>query len=209
MAQGAVAILPVATPEEALALKHADPALLLAGERDGRPLPGFDFPNSPAAVLQADLAGRTLVMRTGAGVQGLLAVAQDCELITGSFINAAAIVAWIRARAPRVVSLVCMGWNGVERTAEDVACAAWIEGLLAGRQADFAGVRAALRLDPCGAKFFDPDRPWFPPADFEVCTRLSEYPFVLRRAWDAAGRLSLRRVDIAAGCATGSGGAIV
>jgi 2-phosphosulfolactate phosphatase len=209
MARGAACILPVATPEEALALKDADPALLLAGERDGRPLPGFDFPNSPAAVLQADLAGRTLVMRTSAGVQGLLAVAEDCEVITGSFINAAAVAAWVRARAPRVVSLVCMGWNGVERTAEDVACATWIEGLLAGERADFAGMRAALRNDPCGAKFFDPARPWFPPEDFEVCTRLSEYPFVLRRARDAAGRLSLERIDLPAGCATGSPGAIV
>lgn len=193
-ARGARRIRLVATPAEALALKAADPELVLAGERDGKPLPGFDLPNSPAAVLRADLAGRTLVLRTSAGVQGLLAVDPACEVLTGSFINAAATVARIRARRPGRVSLVCMGWNGAERTAEDEACAAWLAGALAGAAPDFAPIRAALRRDPCGAKFFDPDQPWFPAEDFDACLRLSALDFAVRRVVDADGRPWLEAV---------------
>ena len=197
LARGARRIRLVATPEEALALKAADPRLLLAGEQDGRPLPGFDFSNSPAAILGADLAGRTLVLRTSAGVQGLLAVDPGCEVLTGSFINAAATLAWIRARQPRVVSLVCMGWSAAERSAEDEACAAYLAAALQGASPDFGPIPARLRHDPCGAKFFDPAQPWFPPEDFAVCLRLSELGFALRRVIDADGRPWLERAAAA------------
>lgn len=196
-ARGADRILPVATPEEALALKDVDPALLLAGERDGRPLPGFDFSNSPTQILRADLAGRTLVLRTSAGVQGLLAAERADEVITGSFVNAAAIVSWLRVRRAATVSLVCMGWNATERTAEDEACADYLSAGLHGEFPDFGPIRTRLRADPSGAKFFDPARPWFPEADFETCMQASAYPFVLRRARDPAGRWCLERVDVA------------
>jgi 2-phosphosulfolactate phosphatase len=197
-ARGVTRILPVATPEEALALRHEDPSLLLAGERDGRPLPGFDFSNSPAAILRAELAGRSLVLRTSAGVQGLLAATRADEVITGSFVNAGAIVAWLRDRQAAQVSLVCMGWNATERTAEDEACAQYLAAGLRGAFPDFAPLRARLRQDPSGAKFFDPARPWFPEEDFDACMRVSACPFVLRRVRDPAGRLSLERVEVPA-----------
>ena len=194
-ARGAVRILPVATPGEALALKRADPALLLAGELDGKPLPGFDFSNSPAELLRADLSARTLVLRTSAGVQGLLAAERADEVITGSFVNAAAIVAWLRGRGSARVSLVCMGWNALERTAEDEACARYLAAGLRGGFPSFTPIRAQLRSDPSGAKFFDPARPWFPAEDFDACMRVSAFPFVLRRGRDPAGRVCLERVE--------------
>lgn len=193
-ARGAEAVFPVATVAEALAMKRADPALLLAGERNGRPLPGFDFSNSPAAILRANLAGRRLVLRTSAGVQGLLAATSADEVITGSFVNAAAIVDHLRRRRPGQVSLVCMGWNAGERTAEDEACADYLAAGLGGEFPDLAPTRERLRADPCGAKFFDPARPWFPAEDFEVCMRASAYPWVLRLERDQAGRPCLERV---------------
>lgn len=200
-ARGADSILPVATEEEALAMKRADPALLLAGERNGRPLPGFDFSNSPAAILQADLAGRRIVLRTSAGVQGLLAAQGADEVITGSFVNAAAIVGYLRRRAPEQVSLVCMGWNATEPAAEDQACADYLAAGLRGGFPEFAPVRERLRADPSGAKFFDPARPWFSVEDFEVCMRASAYPQVLRLERDDSGRPCLKPVapDPAAG----------
>jgi 2-phosphosulfolactate phosphatase len=121
----------------------------------------------------------------------LLAAERADEVITGSFVNAAAIVTWIRARAPAIVSLVCMGWNATERAAEDEACAEYLAAGLCGGFPDFVPIRAQLRSDPSGAKFFDPARPWFPAEDFEVCMQASVLPFILRRARDAAGRLCL------------------
>lgn len=195
-ARGAQSILPVATREEALAMKRADPELLLAGEHDGRPLPGFDYSNSPAEILRADLAGRTLALRTSAGVQGLLAAGRADDVITGSFVNAGAIIRWLQDRRPERVALVCMGWNGAQRTAEDEACAGYIKAGLAGETPDFEAMRKQLRRDPCGAKFFDPLQPWFPAEDFSVCMRLSVFSFVLRRARDARGRLCLARAEV-------------
>jgi 2-phosphosulfolactate phosphatase len=203
-ARGARWILPVATPEEAWALKRADPDLLLAGERDGRPLPGFDFSNSPAAMLRQQLRGRTLVLRTSAGVQGLLAADHAEEVITGSFVNAAAIVAWLQARRPSRVSLVAMGWNACEPAAEDEACAAYLADCLRDEAPDFDAIRTRLRADPSGARFFDPSQPWFPPEDFEACLRLSVYPFILRRARAGSGPLCLERVDVPAAAAQGA-----
>nr|WP_240902334.1 2-phosphosulfolactate phosphatase [Wenzhouxiangella sp. XN24] len=194
--QGAATLFPVGTPEEALAMKAADPALLLAGERDGRPLPGFDYSNSPAAMRRADLAGRRLALRTSAGIQGLLAAGQAEEVITGSFVNAPAIIAWLRNRAPPRISLVCMGWNGSERTAEDEACAEFLTAGLRGEAPDLEPIRRRLRADPSGAKFFDPARPWFPAEDFDACLQLSAWPFVLRRGRDEKGRLCLAPVPV-------------
>jgi len=192
--QGAASLFPVGTPEEALAMKAADPALLLAGERDGRPLPGFDYSNSPAAIRRADLRGRRIALRTSAGIQGLLAARQAEEVITGSFVNAPAIIAWLRQRAPPRISLVCMGWNGRERTAEDEACAEFLAAGLRGESPELEPIRRRLREDPAGAKFFDPARPWFPAEDFDACLQLSSWPFVLRRGHDAQGRLCLAPV---------------
>lgn len=107
-------------------------------------------------------------------------------------------LAWLQDRRPARVSLVCMGWNATERTAEDEACAQYLAAGLRGALPEFGSVRAHLRQDPSGAKFFDPSRPWFSEEDFEACMRVSAYPFVLRRVRDPAGRLSLERVDVPA-----------
>lgn len=195
-ARGASRIYPVATEQEALALKAADPTLLLAGEREGRPLAGFDFSNSPAAILRADLAGRSLVLRTSAGVQGLLAAKGATEVLTGSFVNADAIVAYLSLRSPPYVSLVAMGWNASERAEEDDACAAYLAAGLRGKTPPFEPIRAALRADPSGAKFFDPAKPWFPEEDFEACMQASVCPFVLRLVRDLGGRPRLERLEV-------------
>lgn len=70
---GAAEIYLVATVEEALAFKSSRPGVLAMGEDRGFRPDGFDFPNSPAMVAAANLDGRTLVQRTSAGTQGVLA----------------------------------------------------------------------------------------------------------------------------------------
>jgi 2-phosphosulfolactate phosphatase len=47
LANGASAIHPVRTIEEALALRQRFPDALLGGERHGDPIPGFELGNSP------------------------------------------------------------------------------------------------------------------------------------------------------------------
>ena len=180
LCRGAEAVYVVGTPDEALGLKAQHPDWLLVGEADGRPLPGFDFPNSPAALASADVSGRTIVLRTSAGVQGLLAASGADEVIAASFANAQAVVAYLRRRAAAHVCLVCMGWVGRETTFDDVACAEYLSQGLADGFPAFEPIRERLRADPSGAKFFDPARPWFPAADFDLCARPSWLPVVPR-----------------------------
>jgi len=180
LSRGAEAVYVVGTPGEAVALKDRHPNWLLVGESDGRPLPGFDFPNSPAALARADVAGRSIVLRTSAGVQGLLAASGADEVIAASFANAEAVVAYLRRRAPMPISLVCMGWVGRDVTLDDVACAEYLSRGLADDFPPFEPIRERLRGDPSGAKFFDLARPWFPPEDFDLCTRPSWLPVVPR-----------------------------
>src|ERR1700675_2975131 len=69
-AGGVQAIWLVRTVEEALALRERMPQSLLAGEVGGRLISGFDFNNSPAQMAAANVRGRWLIQRTGAGTQG-------------------------------------------------------------------------------------------------------------------------------------------
>ena len=73
---GAAEIYLVGDVEEALAFKRSRPGTLALGENRGRRPDGFDYPNSPAMVIRADLTGRTLVQRTSAGTRGVVAAAE-------------------------------------------------------------------------------------------------------------------------------------
>lgn len=185
--RGVRAIHPVAAIEEALALRAAHPDWLLVGERHARQLPGFDFGNSPTQIVAADLAGRTLVHTTHSGTQGLTSAMHADEVITGAFVNAAAIVRYIEKRQPAQVSLVRMGHEARERCMEDDLCAALIRARLEGRPFDTADIRERLRRAPSAAKFFDPEAHWAPEPDFDYATDVDRFDFVLRLGTDVHG----------------------
>ncbi|MHB9024437.1 MAG: 2-phosphosulfolactate phosphatase [Armatimonadota bacterium] len=98
--RGAERVLVVAEVADARALAARIPGALLAGERGGERLPGFDFGNSPLEVLAAPrLDGRTVVFTSSNGAQRLAAVCgTDCTLI-GTVANAAAVAAEARRAA--------------------------------------------------------------------------------------------------------------
>lgn len=181
-AGGARRIHPVAALDDACALQALHPDWLFIGERHARKLPGFDFGNSPTEIVAAELSGKTLVHTTHAGTQGLRAAAGADEVITGSLVNAGAICRYIAARRPALVSLVRMGHEAQERCAEDDICAELIASRLAGRDFDCRAIRPALAGAPAAAKFFDPQADWAPRTDFELCTDVDRFDFVLRLA---------------------------
>lgn len=97
LAAGARHIWLVGTVEEALALKDDIPGALAMGEMRGRRPDGFDLSNSPVAAAQADLAGRVLIQRTSAGVQGVIAARSAQRLFAASLVCASATAAAINA----------------------------------------------------------------------------------------------------------------
>jgi 2-phosphosulfolactate phosphatase len=197
MAAGAARLVPVGEVTEALALRQVFPDALLVGERHARRLPGFDAGNSPTEVLGLDLAGRTVVHTTHAGTQGLVHAMAADDVLTGSFVNASAIVRYVQQRRPEVVTIVRMGHEARERCAEDDLCAEALVTLLHGGPApDTASVRDRLRDAPAARKFFDPVCDWAPEPDFAYCTEVDRFDFVLRLRESPAGRRELERIDV-------------
>lgn len=179
--RGAALILPVQTVQEALDLKKEHPEYLLAGERYGAKVQGFDVGNSPSAIMHLDVKGKTVIHTTSAGVQGLLAASHADEVISGALVNAAAIARYLKKKNPDHVSLVCMGLEAKRDTEEDVLCAEYIRSLLQEKPlADIDERIDALRYQE-GKKFFDPaQQNVFPQADFGLCTKRDCMNFVIQ-----------------------------
>lgn len=186
LARGAMAVLPVRTEAEALALRDRYPGSLIAGGRDGRPIPGFDFSNSPAAIRRNDLTGSILIHRTGAGTQGLIAATEAgaAPVLACSFLNASATAKWLREAGASDISLVAMGWNGRDEALEDTLCAEYLRELLDGCRPDFAPLQERIRDDATGRRFFDPSLPWFPEEDFRACMEVDRFDFAVISRFD-------------------------
>lgn len=188
-------VVPVAAVEQARELKRQHPEWLLIGERHARPLQGFDAGNSPADLEKLDLPERTLIHTTHAGTQGLTNALQADEVLTGALVNAGAIVRYIQERRPAVVTLVRMGHEARENCDEDDLCAELLRSRLLGEPMPVAGIRERLRRASSARKFFDPACDWAPERDFDLCTRVDEFDFVLRLD-TGASPACLRRIDV-------------
>ena len=193
---GAARVLPVAEIEDAKALGRRFPGAVLAGERHARKLPGFDIGNSPTEVRAIGLQGRVLVHTTHAGTQGLVNATGADEVLTGAFVNISAVCRHLKSRAPSQVSLVRMGHEARERCAEDDLYAECLRQLLLGEPAPLAEVRERLRGSPAAVKFFDPAcSEWAPRDDFDYCTDVDRFDFVLRVRRAAGEPLELERLS--------------
>jgi 2-phosphosulfolactate phosphatase len=195
-ARGATSIIPVGDLDFAYELKEKNPELLLLGEREGQRPPGFDYGNSPAEIEAVDFTGRTIVQTTSAGTQGIANAYRAEQIITGSFVNAKAIVSYIRSKAPKRVCLVCMGQEAIEPSDEDTLCAKLISDSLIAISTDFEQIRTYLRKYRTAAKFFDPEKTWAPEHDFDLCLHLDRFSFVLVVKPGMDGLLCLQKVDV-------------
>ena len=195
---GAARVIPVAAIEDALALRDRLPGALLVGERHARRLPGFDAGNSPTELLALDVTGRAVVHTTHAGTQGLVGATGADEVLTASLVNVSALARYVLTQAPAQVTIVRMGHEARERCAEDDFCAEVLLDLLAGhRPPTTREARDRLRDVPAARKFFDPACDWAPLEDFDHCTEVDRFDFVLRLRRAADGLRDLERVDVA------------
>ena len=196
IAAGASRVIPVAAVEDALALRERLPGVVLIGERHARRLPGFDAGNTPTEVVALDVAGRPVAHTTHAGTQGLVAATGADEVLAASLVNVSALVRYVRARAPAQVTIVRMGHEARERCAEDDLCAEVLVDLFeGGRTPSTDAVRQRLRDAPAARKFFDPACDWAPRPDFDYCTDVDRFNFVLRLRAAPDGLRELDRID--------------
>jgi 2-phosphosulfolactate phosphatase len=131
LAHGCRALVPVADADEARrrARDYAGQAPLLAGERRGETIEGFDLGNSPIEVAGAHIRGRTLLLTTSNGTRALLAARRAAAIGVAALVNLTVAAAWAE-RQGLPVALACAGERGAV-SLEDQVCA----GLLAARLA--------------------------------------------------------------------------
>ena len=177
---GAKKIIPIGDSAIAYRLKEENPEMILAGERNGKILPGFDLGNSPSGLSAVDVCEKTIIHTTSAGTPGVANAKYATEILGGSIINARATAEYIKKSGATDISLVCMGYAGEYPTDEDTLCAEYIKSILQGEEMDLSANIEKLKTTD-GAKFFDPAQcDVFPEKDFYMCTQVDKFDFVMR-----------------------------
>ncbi|HET8578144.1 MAG TPA: 2-phosphosulfolactate phosphatase [Methylomirabilota bacterium] len=148
-AAGCRRVIPVEDAATARARAAALPPgeALLAGERAGEPIAGFDLGNSPLEFTAERVHRRTIILTTTNGTAAMLAAAAAPVGAVAALGNLGALAGWLLEQE-RDVTVLCAGEQGAF-SLEDAVCA----GLLVGRLMDGApayrvtdAARAALRL---------------------------------------------------------------
>jgi 2-phosphosulfolactate phosphatase len=154
--------------EEARKLRDRLGDAILAGERRGEAIPGFDLGNSPREFLEP--RAETLVLSTTNGTRAIVAAARNAgAVLVGSLLNLDAVVGAART-AGTDVEVVCAGVEA-RFTLDDAYCAGRMAELLGGERSDAA--EAAVRL----ARSF---------GSAEEGLRASENPFLAKLGDDIA-----------------------
>ena len=193
---GVKVIRPIGSIEDAFALSEKIPNSILVGERKGKKCEGFDYGNSPSTVDREHVAGKTVIHTTSAGTQGIVNAQNAEEIITGSLVNAKAIVSYIKSKNPETVSIVSMGTRGIRTNPEDELCAEYLISLLEDREMPNIEERIASLRTNGGEHFFDPDnQEVFPEADYWMCIKKDQFPFVIRVEKDELGFVG-RKLEI-------------
>lgn len=192
---GAVRVIATAGVEDAFQLKKNYKNSVLVGERNEKKIEGFDFGNSPTEIIKTDLSGKTVIQTTTAGTQGLINARNADIVLTGSFVNAGAIVRWIKARNPAMVSLVAMGYRGTTSADEDLLCAEMLASEL--KNISFVqGKRISDLQNTSGMRFFNPANiDYSPPTDFFLCTMVNKFNFILKSTRRSDHNVDLMRID--------------
>jgi 2-phosphosulfolactate phosphatase len=107
---GAGAIIPVSLVEECAAYREKGLDYLLAAERDGKVVEGFDFGNSPFSYTKEKVAGKTIVLTTTNGTHALHLSRAAKKIVIGSFLNLTSLCDWLKQQNDNVL-LVCAGWK--------------------------------------------------------------------------------------------------
>jgi 2-phosphosulfolactate phosphatase len=193
---GAAKLIATGEVDDAFKLKESYINALLIGEREERKIKGFDFGNSPTEIMKGDLRNKIVIHTTTAGTCGLVNAKNADSVITGSFVNAGAVVNYIRELNPGQVSLVAMGYRAKISAAEDLLCAELIAARLSNIYTNFDQRICDLRFG-AGDRFFRPENLEFsPPTDFFLCTMTDRFNFVVKAETRLDGNIDLMKIDL-------------
>lgn len=148
---GCIAVVPVCSVDEAWTksreLKSMGRQVLVGGELHGIRVPGMDLGNSPMEYLEADLAGKILVLSTRNGTHAIRNAQGASGILIGSLLNAKA-VALRLIQDRRDVVLGCAGRLG-EFSLEDYTAAGAVAFYIMEAVADVQAADAVLAAAAC------------------------------------------------------------
>jgi 2-phosphosulfolactate phosphatase len=126
LANGARAVIPLdSTDEVVMRAKAFDRSeVKLAGERQMRPIPGFDLGNSPLEFTRETIEGKTVLLSTTNGTGAITALQGPRDVVIGSYVNFSAVLAMLRTaiRGGTDIAILCAG-REKQFSLEDAACA--------------------------------------------------------------------------------------
>jgi len=109
IANGVRRITPFADLEECRMMGRV--GYVIAGERNGEKVDGFDIGNSPYNYLEEEMFGEKIAVTTTNGTQAIHNCREAKEVLIGAFLNLSALAEYLK-RQERSLLIVCAGWKG-------------------------------------------------------------------------------------------------
>lgn len=189
LGNGGRAVIPVLTEKEALSYRHPSRSdVILAGEKGGATIPGFEHGNSPPEYPPGLAAGKTLVLTTSNGTRAIRGAAASEYVFTGSLLNLTATVRDALA-CGLDIHLLCAGTNDAISLEDTLAAGLFIIKALETTEPLFLTDAALLALRLAQYYQHDPLQAMYDSRhgqklaamglgrDLEWCAALDLYPF--------------------------------
>ncbi len=123
---GALEIIPVSTIEDCLSYSRSE--YLLAAEREGKVMEGFDFGNSPFSYIREKVEGKRIVLTTTNGTHAIELAKTAKMVLIGAFFNLKTICETLLALKMDVI-LLCSGWKNKFNIEDTLFAGAVVKGV--------------------------------------------------------------------------------
>ncbi len=152
LGQGAQAVVPCVSPQQAQAVARQSQSVLLAGESHGWPIPGFELENSPLQCTPELVAGRLIAFVSTNAVPLIVRLpdGDESRTVIGGLVNRSAVLEYVRQWRPQEVVICCAGDRGAVAYEDVLGAGAFVEGLRQQRSValtDAAHLAAAVYRD--------------------------------------------------------------
>ena len=178
--RGVSRIYLVTTIQEAFALKSLYPEYLLAGEKDGLPIEGFDLDNSPAALLTHHLDGKTLIQKTSNGTKATLENLDAQRVFVTGLSNSFDLVAYLQTLCIETLHIIPSRLKD-----DDFAVKDYMLALYNNQKVSQLEIIERIINSDVASKFFTDDR--FNPKDVVLATTEIKCEFVMEVKSDESG----------------------
>jgi 2-phosphosulfolactate phosphatase len=138
---GVAEIRPFASLEECLTMREK--GFLIAGERNGQKVDGFDLGNSPFDYMASGVSGQKVAVTTTNGTVAIDKSRTASDIIIGSFLNISSVAEYLLTQDKSVL-IVCAGWKGKVNLEDTLFAGALTEMLLPDFELECDAPRVAL-----------------------------------------------------------------